>query len=138
MVCFLREDPSLSLMNAKTMAKLDSVDSTTDFVLGGMGQLHLEVVKHRLLKEYGLDVRLGDLKVQYKQTVTRSASQSESFHVKLHGEHHEVSCLVSVHPLSANNVVVSNPSLENLVVVECAEEENQFDRRMSSAFQSGN
>jgi elongation factor G len=36
---------------------------TSQMILAGMGELHLEVIKHRLEKEYGVDAYLGPLQV---------------------------------------------------------------------------
>lgn len=55
-----REDPSLRV-------RYDP--STMQTVLGGMGELHLEIVKSRLLTEYKLDVDLGPLQIAYKETL---------------------------------------------------------------------
>lgn len=55
-----REDPSLRV----------SYDETTmQTVLGGMGELHLEIVKSRLLTEHKIDADLGPLQIAYKETI---------------------------------------------------------------------
>ncbi len=38
-----------------------------------MGELHLEVIKHRLLRDFNLDVRVHKPRVSYKETVANSA-----------------------------------------------------------------
>ena len=55
-----REDPSLRV-------KYDEVTMQT--VLGGMGELHLEIIKSRLLTEYKIDADLGPLQIAYKETL---------------------------------------------------------------------
>ena len=35
-----------------------------------MGELHLEIIKDRILKEYGVDVFLGPLQIAYRETIT--------------------------------------------------------------------
>jgi elongation factor G len=55
-----REDPSLRV----------SFDETTmQTVLGGMGELHLEIIKSRLMTEYKIDADLGPLQIAYKETI---------------------------------------------------------------------
>ncbi len=49
-------------------------DVRTSFA--GMGELHLDVIKDRILKEYGVDVYLGPLQIAYKETVTRPGEGS--------------------------------------------------------------
>lgn len=66
-----REDPSLRV-------KYD--ETTMQTVLGGMGELHLEIIKSRLLTEYKIDADLGPLQIAYKETITdahRSNYKSE-------------------------------------------------------------
>ncbi|XP_067615122.1 ribosome-releasing factor 2, mitochondrial [Eurosta solidaginis] len=59
-----REDPSLRV-------NYDSVTGQT--VLGGMGELHMDIVKSRILTEYKIDVDLGPLQIAYKETIDSSA-----------------------------------------------------------------
>lgn len=66
-----REDPSLRV-------KYD--ETTMQTVLGGMGALHLEIIKSRLLTEYKIDADLGPLQIAYKETIegkTRRMFKSE-------------------------------------------------------------
>lgn len=55
-----REDPSL---------RVTFDDTTMQTVTGGMGELHLDVIKSRLLTEYKLEVDLGPLQIAYKETI---------------------------------------------------------------------
>lgn len=55
-----REDPSLRV-------KYD--ETTMQTVLGGMGELHLDIVKSRLLTEYKIETDLGPLQIAYKETI---------------------------------------------------------------------
>lgn len=59
-----REDPSLRV-------KYD--ETTMQTVLGGMGELHLEIIKSRLLTEYKIDADLGPLQIAYKETIEDKA-----------------------------------------------------------------
>lgn len=66
-----REDPSLRV-------KYD--ETTMQTVLGGMGELHLEIIKSRLLTEYKIEADLGPLQIAYKETIEekcRSSYKSE-------------------------------------------------------------
>lgn len=55
-----REDPSLRV-------KYD--ENTMQTVLGGMGELHLDIIKSRLLSEYKIDADLGPLQIACKGTI---------------------------------------------------------------------
>ncbi|XP_037957013.1 ribosome-releasing factor 2, mitochondrial-like isoform X2 [Teleopsis dalmanni] len=62
-----REDPSLTVRH-------DEVTGQT--VLGGMGELHMEIIKSRILTEYKIDVDLGPLQIAYKETIDASAKET--------------------------------------------------------------
>lgn len=62
-----REDPSLRV-------KYD--ETTMQIVLGGMGELHLEIIKSRLLSEYKIDADLGPLQIAYKETIHEKIRKS--------------------------------------------------------------
>lgn len=55
-----REDPSL---------RVHYDDATMQTVLSGMGELHLEIIKSRILTEYKIDADLGPLQIAYKETI---------------------------------------------------------------------
>lgn len=56
-----REDPSL---------RWSLNEKTEQYVLSGMGQLHLEVAKDRLLNHYKVEAHWGGIEVEYKECVT--------------------------------------------------------------------
>jgi elongation factor G len=47
---------------------------TREFILSGMGQLHIEVMVEKLRRKYGAEVELKAPKVPYKETIKASAS----------------------------------------------------------------
>ena len=61
----LEEDPSLT-------TRYD--EQTSETVLAGMGELHLEVIVDRLRREFGVEVVVGAPKVAYCETITRPAA----------------------------------------------------------------
>lgn len=64
----LREDPSLHLM----------YDQDTDQTLiSGMGELHLEIAKDRLVNDLKARVEMGQVMVSYKETIQRASEEVE-------------------------------------------------------------
>ena len=49
-------------------------DETGQVLISGMGELHLEVLSHRMLNEHGLDAKVGTPRVAYKETVKGTAT----------------------------------------------------------------
>lgn len=62
-----REDPSLRV-------KYD--EATMQTVLGGMGELHLDIIKSRILAEYKIDAELGPLQIAYKESLDETHRDS--------------------------------------------------------------
>ncbi|HNS21225.1 MAG TPA: elongation factor G [Sedimentisphaerales bacterium] len=65
-----REDPTFAY-------KIDP--DTGQTVISGMGELHLEILQHKLVKERRVDVRVGKPRVAYKETITRVARAEGKF-----------------------------------------------------------
>jgi elongation factor G len=72
-----REDPTFE-------CKVDGETGQT--IISGMGELHLEVLQHKLVKERGLNVRVGKPRVAYKEAITKSA-QAEGKFIRQTGGH---------------------------------------------------
>ena len=69
------EDPSF---HVKTDAESGQV------VISGMGELHLEIVVDRLLREFGVRARIGNPQVAYRETIT-SRGEGENRFVRTAG-----------------------------------------------------
>ena len=62
---FLDEDPSL---------RCEYDQETSQTILSGMGELHLEIIIDRMKREHGLDANIGRPQVAYKETITRKVA----------------------------------------------------------------
>ncbi len=65
-----REDPSF-------MYRWD--EETGQTTISGMGELHLEIIKNKLVRDMGVDVTVGRPKVAYKETIRGSAEAEGRF-----------------------------------------------------------
>ncbi|XP_059047547.1 ribosome-releasing factor 2, mitochondrial [Achroia grisella] len=85
-----REDHSLHV----------SVDEDTgQMVLAGMGELHLEIIKERIVREYKIDVDLGPLQIAYKEMLQSSARGSSAVDRKIGGQRQVLKVDLSVAPV---------------------------------------
>ena len=69
------EDPSLNTHRDP---------QTGEFILSGMGQVHIEIAVEKLKRRHGVEVILKEPKVPYRETVTKT-SQAEGKHKKQSG-----------------------------------------------------
>jgi elongation factor G len=61
----------LSMEDPSFRVRMD--DETGDTLISGMGELHLEIIVDRLLKEFQVDANVGRPQVAYKEGITRRA-----------------------------------------------------------------
>ena len=59
-------------------------EETGETVIAGMGELHLEILKMRLTRDYKVDVVVGKPKVAYKEAITKKA-EARGTHKKQSG-----------------------------------------------------
>ncbi|OGJ15780.1 MAG: translation elongation factor G [Candidatus Pacebacteria bacterium RIFCSPHIGHO2_01_FULL_46_16] len=64
--------------------KISSNSETGQTIIGGMGELHLEIIVDRMKREFGVDANVGKPQVAYKETITKT-SQSEGKYIKQSG-----------------------------------------------------
>jgi elongation factor G len=58
---------------------------TGQTIMSGMGELHLEVLIDRLLREFGVQARVGNPRVSYRESIRRKVDEVEYRHVKQTG-----------------------------------------------------
>ena len=58
-------------------------EDTGQILLSGMGELHLDIIKSRLLKEFKLPVRVGNPQVMYRETIRDTATEDYIFEREL-------------------------------------------------------
>ncbi|MCH7698412.1 MAG: elongation factor G [Chloroflexi bacterium] len=54
-------------------------DETGQTIISGMGELHLEVIADRLVREFRVEANIGRPEVAYKETITREAAAEGRF-----------------------------------------------------------
>ena len=59
---------------------------TGQTILSGMGELHLEIIVDRMMREFGVGANVGKPQVAYRETIRKSA-EAEGRHIKQTGGH---------------------------------------------------
>jgi elongation factor G len=85
-----REDPTFE-------SKVDP--ETGQMIISGMGELHLEVLQHKLTRDMGLNVRVGRPKVAYKEAITQTAQAEGKFVRQTGGRGQYGHVVLTVEPL---------------------------------------
>ncbi|OQB50846.1 MAG: Elongation factor G [bacterium ADurb.Bin157] len=101
----MNEDPTFK-------AKIDS--DTGETLISGMGELHLEIIVDRILREFNVKASVGKPQVAYKEGITQVASGCCTYERQIGGKNQYAEVKVSVSPLERgkgfvfiNKVVVS-------------------------------
>ena len=85
-----REDPTF---------KVKTDEETGQIIISGMGELHLEVLTERLLKDFRIEANVGKPQVAYRETITKEARAEEKFQRQIAGKDHFGHVVISVYPL---------------------------------------
>ena len=65
--------------------QVHSDEETGQTVIGGMGELHLEVLVDRMLREFKVDANVGKPQVAYRETIKQSVEKVETRYVRQTG-----------------------------------------------------
>ncbi|MDP9402946.1 MAG: elongation factor G [Actinomycetota bacterium] len=74
-----------SLSEEDPTFQVHSDEETGQTVIGGMGELHLEVLVDRMLREFKVDANVGKPQVAYRETITQPVEKVEMRYVRQTG-----------------------------------------------------
>ena len=95
----------------EALAKLAEEDSTFrahtntetgQTIIAGMGELHLEIIVDRLLREFNVEANVGAPQVAYKETFTKPVDQEYKYAKQSGGRGQYGHCKVKFEPMDAN------------------------------------
>ncbi|MCK5174804.1 MAG: elongation factor G, partial [Planctomycetes bacterium] len=85
-----REDPTF-------VTRYDSETGQT--IISGMGELHLEILEHKLTRDMGVNVRVGRPRVAYKEAISTAAEADEKFVQQTGGRGQYGHVVIQIEPL---------------------------------------
>ncbi|UCD35049.1 MAG: elongation factor G [Nitrospiraceae bacterium] len=86
----LEEDPSL---------KFHRDAESADMILGGMGQMHLEVTLEKLKRKFGVEVMMKTPRIPYRETIRALASSQGRYKKQSGGRGQFGDCWIKIEPL---------------------------------------
>ncbi len=91
LVVIRREDPSF---------RSHYDEETGQTIIAGMGELHLEIIKHKLTRDMKIGVNVGKPRVAYKETISGQA-EARGLHKKQTGGRGQFGdCIITVEPFT--------------------------------------
>ncbi len=90
----MREDPTLR-------AHVDAESGQT--ILSGMGELHLEIVVDRMLREFGVAANVGRPQVAYRETIRKTVEQEGKFVRQVGGRDQYAQVSLRLEPLPSGH-----------------------------------
>jgi elongation factor G len=86
-----REDPTFTIKDN---------EETGQLIISGMGELHLDVLVTRILKEYKIGAKVGNPQVTYRESVSKTAEKTGAFSRVVAGKENAAALTVRVAPLN--------------------------------------
>ncbi len=101
---FIIEDPTL---------KIRTDEDTGQTILSGMGELHLEVIISRMLKEFKTNVNIGKPQVVFRETIEKSSKASVVFDKDINGKKHYAKVSLTLSPAKRGEGISFNFKLKD-------------------------
>jgi len=83
-------------------------EETGQTIISGMGELHLEVIQHRLQRDFKLNVKVHNPRVSYRETIQHAVEVDGECNRLINGVQHRAKIRLSMEPFDTPGVVVGN------------------------------
>lgn len=121
-----REDPTFAVHED---------EETGQIIIRGMGELHLDVLVTRVIREFKVQAKVGNPQVTYRESITQKVRHREFFHKVLAGKENTAGITIEVEPLPRG----SGNQYRKAVRAHDVPEDifDAIERAVTSAFGSG-
>lgn len=83
-------------------------EETGQTIISGMGELHLEVIQHRLQRDFKLNVKVHRPRVSYRETVDHAVDVMGECHRLINGVQHSAGVKLKVEPFVATGPLAAH------------------------------
>jgi len=96
-----------SLSEEDPTFRVKTDEETSQTIISGMGELHLEILKDRMFREFKVDANVGKPQVSYKETITIAGKAENKFVKQSGGRGQYAHVILEVEPneIGAGNVI---------------------------------
>ncbi|MDR3200138.1 MAG: elongation factor G [Spirochaetales bacterium] len=108
---------------------------TGELIISGMGELHIDVIVTRMLKDFKVEAKVGKPQVTYRESITKKATHTEKFHRVLAGKDNDAEITLTVEPLERGSGTRFVSKLKHGALPE--DLVDAVERGISGAFSSG-
>lgn len=112
--------------------KIEIDDSQT--LLRGMGELHLEVLVDRLMREFGVQATVGRPRVSYRETITKSVRMDTTFKRQTGGSGQYARVVAEFDPMTDEEIKASNDPIMFVDEVKGGSIPREFIRPSENGF----
>ncbi len=93
-------------------------EETGQTIIQGMGELHLDIIKDRILREYKVQANAGKPMVAYRESVSAKGEGSFTFEREIGGDNHFAALTLAIAPNAAGAGNVIDFDVSNKVIPE--------------------
>ncbi|KAI8333509.1 P-loop containing nucleoside triphosphate hydrolase protein [Choanephora cucurbitarum] len=120
----VREDPSIRVWTDEESGQL---------LVSGMGELHLEIVKDRLLNDFKVKADMGKIRISYRETCQSSADTLTEYDKEVMGKRARAACRIDISPLEENDDIGEGwvVNAGNYLTSDVSQDSDEIDSSLS-------
>ena len=110
-------------------------DETGQLIISGMGELHLDVLVTRIIREFNLQAKVGNPQVTYRESISLPVERTESYSRVIAGKENAASLSIRAEPLARGSGNRYTWAVKKAGIPE--EIQDAVERGIRASFQSG-